>query len=65
MARQKSVSGRSRGVSAVQRLFLQAEKINKRLRALEKADLYGTYKSRELQEFAQQTSGVNLNVSKS
>lgn len=65
MARKRSASGRSRGVSAVQRLFIQAEKINKRIKALEKADLYGTYKSRELQQFAKETTGVTIKISRS
>ena len=65
MARKRSASGRSRGVSAVQRLFIQAEKINKRIKALEKADLYGTYKSKELQQFAKETSGVKISTSRS
>ena len=65
MARKRSASGRSRGVSAVQRLFIQAEKINKRIKALEKADLYGTYKSRELQQFAKETAGVRISTSRS
>lgn len=65
MARKKSASGRSRGVNAVQRLMLQTEKINKRLRALEKAGLYGTYKSKELQEFASRTSGISIKRSRS
>lgn len=65
MARKRSASGRSRGVSAVQRVFIQAEKINKRIKALEKADLYGTYKSRELQQFAKETAGVTIKISRS
>jgi len=64
MARKKSASGRSRGVSAVQRIMIQTERINKRLRALEKAGLYGTYKSRELQEFISRTAGVAIKKSK-
>lgn len=65
MARKRSVSGRSRGVNAVQRLFIQSERINKRLRALEKAGLYGTYKSKELQEFAKEITGVSIKKSRS
>lgn len=60
MARKKSVSGRSRGVSAVNRLFIQAEKVNKRIKALEKAGLYGTYKTKQLQEFASRTEGIQI-----
>lgn len=60
MARKKSVSGRSRGVSAVNRLFIQAEKVNKKIKALEKAGLYGVYKTKQLQEFASRTEGIQI-----
>jgi len=60
MARKKSVSGRSRGVSAVNRLFIQAEKVNKKIKALEKAGLYGIYKTKQLQEFASRTEGIQI-----
>ena len=65
MARKKSASGRSKGVSVINKLFIQAERINKRLRALEKADLYGIYKTKELQRFASQTEGVSIERTKS
>ena len=60
MARKKSASGRSRGVTAVSRLFIQAERVNKRIRALEKAGLYGVYKTRQLQEFASRNKGIEI-----
>lgn len=60
MARKKSASGRSRGVTAVSRLFIQAERVNKRIKALEKAGLYGLYKTRQLQEFASRTKGIEI-----
>lgn len=60
MARKKSASGRSRGVTAVSRLFIQAERVNKRIKALEKAGLYGVYKTRQLQEFASRTKGIEI-----
>lgn len=60
MARKKSVSGRSRGVDAVNRLFIQSERINKKLRALEKADMYGIYASKKLIIEVSQTKGVKI-----
>lgn len=60
MARKKSVSGRSRGVSAVNRLFIQVERVNRRIKALEKAGLYGIYKTKQLQDFASRTEGVQI-----
>lgn len=65
MPRKKSASGRSRGVSAVSRVFIQAEKVNKRIKALEKAGLYGIHKTRKLQEFASRTKGIEIKRSKS
>lgn len=51
MPRKKTVSGRARVMTAENRINLQVKKINRRFRGLEKGDNYGTYKSRELQEF--------------
>ena len=34
--------------------------MNKKIKALEKADLYGIYKTKQLQEFASQTEGVKI-----
>lgn len=60
MPRKKSVSGRSRGVDAVNRIMIQAERINKQLRRLEKAGNYGSYKSKELMEFASRNRYVSI-----
>jgi len=65
MARKRSASGRSRGVSAVQNIMIQTEKINKRLKALEKAGLYGVYNTKKLQEFASRNKNVSIHRSKS
>lgn len=65
MARKKSVSGRSKGVDAVNRLFIQAERINKKLRALEKAEMYGIYASKKLIIEVSQTKGVEIVKTKS
>ena len=64
MARKKSASGRSRGVSEVSKIMLQAERINKRIRSLEKADLYGIYKSKELHEFVSRQPSISIVRSK-
>ena len=63
MPRKRSVSGRARAKTAENALQLQAEKINKRLRSLEKAGNYGVYKSKELIRFAQ--SNPYLSIKKS
>lgn len=65
MARKKSVSGRSRGVTAVNRLFIEAERVNRILRALEKAGMYGTYASKRLEADISDTYGVTIRRSKS
>lgn len=65
MARKKSASGRSRGVTAVSRLFIQAERVNKRLRALEKAGMYGIYASKKLAMEVNDTYGISIHRSKS
>lgn len=64
MARKKSVSGRSRGVTEVNRIMLQTERINKALRRLEKAGRYGTYKSKELLEFVSRNRSLSVKKSR-
>lgn len=64
MARKKSVSGRARGVTEVNRIMLQTEKINKALRRLEKAGRYGTYKSKELLEFVSRNRSLSVKKSR-
>ena len=60
MPRKKSVSGRARGFSSVNQIILQAEKINKQIARLEKADRFGTYKSKELMEFVSRRPSLKL-----
>lgn len=64
MPRKKSVSGRSRGVTGVNRLMIQTERINKKLRRLEKAGLYGKYKSKELMEFVSRQPELSIKKSR-
>ena len=64
MARKRSASGRSRAKTIENQLQLQAEKINKRLRSLEKAGNLGKYKTRELMRFAQTNPYVVFKKSK-
>ena len=65
MPRKKSVKGRSRGVDAVSRVMLEAEKINRRFRQLEEHGRYGTYKSKELLEFISRNRNLTVVKSKS
>ena len=65
MARKKSVSGRSRGVTAVNRLFIEAERVNRKLRALEKAGMYGIYASKRLESDISDTYGITIQRSRS
>lgn len=51
MPRKKTVSGRARVMTAENHINRQVDRINRRFRGLEKGGNYGTYKSRELQEF--------------
>lgn len=64
MPRKRSVSGRARAKTAENALQLQAEKINRRLRSLEKAGNYGVYKSKELIRFAQSNPYVTIKKSR-
>lgn len=64
MPRKKSASGRARGFSSVNQIILQAEKINKQIARLEKADRFGSYKSKELIEFVSRTPSLKLVKSK-
>lgn len=65
MARKKSVSGRSRGVTAVNRLFIKTERANKILRALDNAGMYGIYASKRLKADVSDTYGITIHRSKS
>ena len=64
MPRKMSTRGRSRGVTNVNRLMIQAERINKKLRSLEKAGLYGKYRSKELMEFVSRERELSIKKSK-
>lgn len=64
MPRKRSVSGRARAKTAENALQIQAEKINKRLRSLEKAGNYGVYKSKELIRFAQTNPFISIKKSR-
>lgn len=64
MPRKKSVSGRAKGRSMENMLQLQAQKINKRLRSIEKAGNFGKYKVRELLRFASQNPYVSIKKSR-
>lgn len=60
MPRKKSVSGRAKGRSIENVLQLQAQKITKRLRSLEKAGNFGKYKVKDLLRFASQNPYVSI-----
>ena len=64
MPRKKSVSGRARAKNIENTLQLQAQKINRRLRALERAGNFGKYKVKELLRFASQNPYVTLKRSR-
>lgn len=65
MPRKKSVSGRARVSTAENQLQLQAEKITKRLRSLEKAGEYGKLNAqKELIRFAQNNPFVSIKKSR-
>ena len=64
MPRKKSVSGRSRGVNAVNRVMIEAERINRKLNRLEKAGYFGKYKSKELLEFVSRRPSLKLTRSR-
>lgn len=63
MPRKRSVSGRARVSTIENRIQIQAEKINKKIRSLERGKNYGTYKSKELIRFVSQND--NLKITKS
>ena len=64
MPRKKTVSGRARVMTAENRINLQVKKINRRFRGLEKGGNYGTYKSRELQEFVSRNPFLSIKRSR-
>lgn len=64
MPRKKTVSGRARVMTAENRINLQVDRINRRFRGLEKGGNYGTYKSRELQEFVSRNPFLTIKRSR-
>ena len=64
MPRKKSVSGRAKPKTVENTLRLQAERINKRLRSLEKAGEYGSRYTRELIRFAQSNPFITIKKGK-
>lgn len=64
MPRKKSVSGRSKAKTVENTLRLQAEKINKRLRSLERAGEYGSRYTRDLIRFAQSNPFITIKKGK-
>ena len=64
MARKKSVSGRKRKPSLVNKINLQIKKINKNFRRLENAGNFNAFASKELINFVQQSKNLALKTSK-
>ena len=60
MPRKKSISGRARGKSIENKMYILSERVNRRIRALEKSGEFGKYKSRELLEYASRTPYINI-----
>ena len=62
MPRKRSVSGRARVSTIENRIQIQAEKINKKIRSLERGKNYGTYKSKELIRFVSQNDNLKIST---
>lgn len=60
MPRKRSISGRSRRTSITSDIYLQTEKINKRLRSLERAGNFGKYKGKELLTFVKDSRFLKM-----
>lgn len=60
MPRKRSTSGRARKVTMESRIYLQAEKINRKIRSLEKGKNFGRYKSKELISFVGENTYLGL-----
>lgn len=65
MPRKKSVSGRRKKPSMVNRINLQIKRINKQIKRLERSGDFGTYKSRELIDFVKRMPELQMKKSKS
>ena len=64
MPRKKTASGRARVKTATNKIMLQVNRINKRFKSLEKGKNYGTYKSRDLIEFAKRNPYLSIKRSR-
>ena len=64
MPRKKSVSGRRKKPSMVNRINLQIKRINKQIKRLERSGDFGTYKSRELIDFVKRMPELQMKKSK-
>ena len=64
MPRKKTASGRARVKTATNKIMLQVNRINKRFKSLEKGKNYGTYKSRDLIEFAKRNPYISIKRSR-
>lgn len=64
MPRKKTSSGRARVKTATNKIMLQVNRINKRFKSLEKGKNYGTYKSRDLIEFAKRNPYLSIKRSR-
>ena len=60
MPRKRSASGRSRRSTITSNIYLQTEKINKKIQSLERGRNFGKYKSKELIRFAKNNEFVDL-----
>ena len=60
MPRKRSTSGRARKTTMESRIYLQAEKINRKIRSLEKGKNFGRYKSKELISFVGENAYLGL-----
>ena len=60
MPRKRSASGRSRRSTITSNIYVQTEKINKRLRSLERGGNYGKYKGREFLTFVKDSKYLRM-----
>lgn len=60
MARKKSVGGRAKVRTIENKILIQTQKINRRIRSLEKAGNYGKFKSAELIRFADKNPNIRI-----
>lgn len=60
MPRKRSISGRSRRSTITSNIYVQTEKINKRLRSLDRAGNFGKYKGKELLTFVKDSKFLRM-----